>query len=141
MPDRIIRRLDGPRGGFLLLMSVGYMALSLSYVAGPATASRMKGFAWLPQSIDANELGWAWVAVALLAFAGAWWGRQCRRIENWAFGGLILPPSLWAAVFVIAWVVGEHPTGWITAVSYGLYTSLAWHAASWPNPPSGGGDD
>lgn len=120
-------------------MSVGYVALGLSYVFGPATRSRQLGFEWLPASFDADELGWLWLIAALLGFIGGFFGVRYPRWESFAFGGLLIPPSVWAFCFLVAWVMGEHPFGWISTISYGLFTLISFHAAAWPDPVDGGG--
>lgn len=134
MPERIIHTLDGKRGGFLFIMGIGWLAIGLSYALGPTTQSRARGFAWLPQWLDANELGWLWVATALIAIVAALTSRAHPRRENIAFGTLMIPPVLWSVIFGWATAIGEHPTGWISSVAYCLFAAIIWHCSSWPNP-------
>lgn len=134
MPERIIHTLDGKRGGFLFIMGIGWLAIGLSYTLGPTTQSRANGFAWLPQWLDANELGWLWVATALVAIVAALTSRNHPRRENIAFGAITIPPVLWAVIFGWAAIIGEHPTGWIAAISYSIFATIIWHCSSWPNP-------
>ena len=134
MPERIIHTLDGKRGGFLFIIGIGWLAIGLSYALGPTTQSRARGFAWLPQWLDANELGWLWVATALVAIVAALTSRAHPRRENLAFGALMIPPVLWSVIFGWAAIIGEHPTGWISSIAYCLFATIIWHCSSWPNP-------
>lgn len=134
MPDRLIPSIDGKRGGFLLIIGIGWLTIGLSYVLGPRTESRQAGFSWLPSWLDANELGWAWVAAGLTAIIAALVSKRWKWVESLAFGALIAPTAIWTAVFTIAQTLGEHPYGWISAVSYGIFTAVIYHCSSWPNP-------
>lgn len=133
MPDRVIHTLDGKRGGFLLIMGAGWLAIGLSYTIGPATQSRSRGFAWLPWWADANELGWLWVITAFISITAALTSRKHPRRENLAFGALMIPPVMWMVIFAWATIIGEHPTGWISSIAYSIFTTIIWHCSSWPN--------
>lgn len=134
MPDRIIRQLDGKRGGFLLITGIVWLAFGIGYVLEPGTQSRIKGFAWLPTWLNADELGWIWVIAGLIALTASVSGHQRPRWENAGFGALIVPPVLWVFVFGWATWLGEHPTGWISALIYAAFATIIWHCSSWPNP-------
>lgn len=123
------------RRRFLALASAAYLLLGISYLATPETASRQAGFAWLPDELSISTLGWIWVAVAVgVTVASLAWPTR-RRVERWCFTALTIPPTLWAGIFCAAWLLGEHPVGYASAISYGLMAGMTLLAAAWPNPP------
>lgn len=127
------------RRRFLMLASIAYAILGVSYVATPATASRQAGFAWLPDALSISTLGWVWVVVAVAVTAASLMWPASRRIERWCFTALTIPPTLWAGIFAASWLLGEHPLGYASMISYGLMSGMTLLAASWPNPPRPGG--
>lgn len=136
MPHAMVkRRLNGHRGGFLLLVSTAWALLGATYVFVPVTKSRSAGFAWLPEWIGLNELGliW-WVVAAIVAFIALRWP-GCERREQAAFGLLTIPPALWAIIFLFAWILGEHPLGYVTALAYSIFTAVVLYCGGWPNAP------
>lgn len=115
-------------------MAIAYISLGLSYILGPTARTRVAGFKWLPVHWNADELGWIWVLCATVAVAGVIWARTHTWLEPLAFGALITPPSAWAFIFLTSWVLGENPSGWMTALIYTLLTAITLHASSWPDP-------
>ena len=132
VPKRLLQCVNGKRGGALLIAGAGWLAIGLSYTIGPVTRSRIRGFAWLPEWLDSTELGWLWIVSAVIAIGSAVIG--AKKLENIAFGALMMPPVLWAAIFAYAFWIGEHDHGWISSISYVTFAGLIWHCSSWPNP-------
>ena len=129
----------GCRRRFLALASAAYLLLGTSYLVTPDTAGRKAGFAWLPEQLSISTLGWVWVAVAVaVTVASLAWPTR-RRVERWCFTALTIPPTLWAGIFAASWLLGEHPVGYASAISYALMSGMTLLAASWPNPPQAGG--
>lgn len=127
------------RRRFLMLASIAYAILGVSYVATPETAGRQAGFAWLPGALSISTLGWVWVIVAVTVTAASLTWPASRRVERWCFTALTIPPTLWAGIFCAAWLLGEHPVGYASTISYALMTGMCLLAAAWPNPPQVGG--
>lgn len=128
------------RRQFLMLASIAYLLLGVSYVAAPVTASRRAGFAWLPDPLSISTLGWAWIVVAVGVSAASLVWPTRRRVERVCFAALTIPPTLWAGIFAASWLLGEHPLGYASMISYGLMSGMTLLAASWPNPPQPGGE-
>lgn len=78
------------------------------------------------------------VAVGVTVASLVWPTR--RRVERVCFAALTIPPTLWAGIFAASWLLGAHPVGYASAISYGLMSGMCLLAASWPNPPQPGGD-
>lgn len=134
MPKRLLRHVDGKRGQFLLVGSGAFTAIGASYIL-VTTESRSKAFSWLPLHLGPGELGWVWVAVGLFGlFVGALSKCLPPKFNSVAYGALITPPVLWAVVFLIAWVIGAHPLGWVSAISYALMAGWILVVSDWPNP-------
>ena len=129
------------RRQFLMLACVAYLLLGVSYVAAPVTAGRRAGFAWLPDPLSISTLGWAWIVVAVGVSAASLAWPTRRRVERACFAALTIPPTLWAGIFAASWLLGEHPLGYASMISYGLMYGMCLLAASWPNPPGGGARD
>ena len=123
------------RRTFLLFTAIVWAAIGTSYALGATTASRKYGFSWLPESIDASELGWAWIIAAILAVIAVVRWRD-KRLEALAFGAILVPPSIFSLTFLVAFLVGAHPLGWISAISYGAFAGFVLMAAAWPDPPA-----
>lgn len=139
MPRPTLPLVGDFRRRFLTLASVAYTILGVSYLVTPVTASRRAGFAWMPEMLSISTLGWVWVAVAVgVIVASLAWPTK-RRVERWCFTALTIPPTLWAGIFCAAWLLGEHPVGYASAISYALMSGMTLLAASWPNPPQPGG--
>lgn len=133
-------RLEGNfRRRFLMLASTAYLILGVSYLVTPDTAGRQAGFSWLPDALSISTLGWVWVIIAIAVSAASIAWPASRRVERWCFTALTVPPTLWAAIFAAAWLLGEHPVGYASTISYSLMSGMCLLAASWPNPPRTGG--
>ena len=141
MTPRTLPRTGDYRRRFLKLASIAYLVLGMSYLVTPDTAGRKAGFAWLPGALSISTLGWVWVIVAVgVTVASLAWPHR-RAVERWCFAALTIPPTLWAGIFTASWLLGAHPVGYASAISYGLMSGMTLLAASWPNPPGGGARD
>lgn len=133
-------RLEGNfRRRFLKLASVAYLVLGASYLITPDTAGRQAGFSWLPDALSISTLGSVWVVVAVVVTVASLAWPTKRRVERWCFTALTIPPTLWAGIFAASWLLGEHPVGYASTISYALMTGMCLLAAAWPNPPRPGG--
>lgn len=139
MTERLLPRVGDFRRHFLMMACAAYLLLGISYIVSTPTAGRKAGFAWLPGALSISTLGWVWVAVAVLVSAASIIWPHSRKAERLCFAGLTVPPTLWAGIFAASWLLGEHPLGYASMISYGLMTGMSLLAASWPNPPEIGG--
>ncbi|WP_309130073.1 hypothetical protein [Brevibacterium sp.] len=79
IPGPIANHLDGFRGAFLLVLSIPWVFVGWSYLA-VQTAARARAFAYLPDYLNENQLGWVWVIAALFIVACA---ALVRRHPRW----------------------------------------------------------
>lgn len=118
---------------FLLAVGIGQFLMGFSYVVTP-TKSRSQGFAWLPLDVGPDDLGWIPILIGLTVIVLAIYSTRCRRLQTWAFALAGIPWALWAAIFAVAQILGAHPTGHASALSYGCMVALLVVVAGWPDP-------
>lgn len=125
-------RNDRRRVAFLAVSSLGYGALGLTYLL-EETLSRAQGFAWLPANIGPNEMGWVWIVTAVIAACSAVLSDERPKLVKWGFVSLIIPLATWSLIFLFAWLLGDHPTGYISTISYGMMGAWVWIVSAWPD--------
>ena len=133
MPHRLIKSVDGKRGDFLLAGGASFAAIGASYVA-VRTEGRNAAFSWLPGTVGPDELGWIWVIGGTFCVVVALVSKRAPKLTAVAYAVLMVPPMLWALVFIVSWVTGAHPLGWVAAISYSVMSLWVWIASDWPNP-------
>lgn len=133
MPHRLIKSVDGKRGDFLLAGGAAFAAIGASYVA-VRTEGRTAAFSWFPGTVGPDELGWIWVIGGTFCMVVALVSTRAPKLTAVAYAVLMVPPMLWALVFIGAWVTGAHPLGWVPAISYSVMSLWVWIASDWPNP-------
>lgn len=130
MPDRIVRRLNGPRGSVLLaagwvcaLHGVAYTPIT----GGPAEVPL--ALEVLSRAVPLVVYGFLWFAAALLALLGAFrsrGGRQRDHADAWGFGAAAGMFLAWGLAYLSGWVIavmdGQVSRTWITG---GLYLAVA----------------
>lgn len=131
-------RNDRRREAFLAVSSIGYGALGLTYLL-EGTLSRAQGFAWLPFGIGADEMGWVWIVTAIIAAISAVPSGDHPKLVRWGFVSLVVPPSAWAIIFLFSWLLGDHPTGYISAISYSMMAAWILIVSAWPDSVTDGG--
>ena len=129
MPDRIIRTVDGPTGGLLVIVGIYLLGLGGWWLAQP-TESRNSGVEWINESsyiplsgLTSAHVGWWWLLTGAVALLGGLLSKR-KWLERAGIVAAIFGPLLIAGVFVGAWVDGDAPTGGTTAWSYALPAAL-----------------
>lgn len=133
MPYRLIRTIDGKRGGILLISGLHYILIGLTNILTSESRSLDLAFQWLPAHLNANELGWLWIVSGVLQVAASLFPRKCQACESAGFVSAIVTASLWSLIFLISTVFGN-PYGARGGVAYGLVAVLMYYVTSWPNP-------
>jgi hypothetical protein len=156
MPDRILRaifyrahadrvtrpltrRLNGHRGKFLILFAMIYSLVGYSYVMAGITATRRATFGWLPDWLSFSILAWPWLIAAGIAVVSAILYNP-PRTDRFGFMALAVVPMVWGCMFLISWLAGFAPTGWISAITYFAFSATVTLVSSWPNAIELGGD-
>lgn len=136
MPDRILRRVNGPRGSVLLAGMV--VALGHAFAFFPTPAFVPSGLEMAGQVVPLTIYAVLWLIAGLTAGIGALTrkGEQRDRFDAWGFGLLAGMLSLWGATYVLGWAI-QSPEGsraWLAGI---LYLAVAWfviEAARMTNP-------
>ena len=132
MPKRIV---NGRRGGFLISAGVSFGMIGASWVVVPSP-SREAAFNWLPAWFDRADLGMLFMVSAGVVIVLALLHKVLPSlVESISFAILVLPPALTAGIFLVSFVLGLHPVGWLNALTYIFYSLAVWVVAGWPNPP------
>lgn len=139
MPHRIIKTISGRKGSALVLMSFIFIPISASQVIR-RPESRSVALTWLPEWVSFEILGWVFLACSVTAFII---GLISKRVKTSAlaigYGLMILPPTVLAAIYTVAFILGLSPTAYVSAVIFLGYASLVWLISGWdesqPPPP------
>lgn len=133
MPRRIARRLSrllGRRGAILLSYGVVWSIIGYGQITSPAPD--LRGLRLLLQIMPLDVWGWIWVASGVIAIISAWLPQE----RDWP-GFLALPLMVlpWAASYLLAWIIGDFPRGWVAAVVWGAIAAPVLVTAGWREPP------
>lgn len=142
MPDRIVRRLNGPRGSALLAGAVIATVHTLAYIDVDATrgVSLPSGLDALDRVIPLGVYAVLWGVAAICALVGAVrtrTGEQRDRWDAWGFGLTAGMLTCWGCTYLIGWLTSTQPTQqWIFGVIYLAVAVLVAAAARMTNPGS-----
>lgn len=133
MPRRIVRRISrllGRRGAILLSYGVVWAIIGYGQITSPAPD--LRGLRLLLQMMPLDVWGWIWVASGLIAIISAWLPQE----RDWP-GFLALPLMVlpWASSYLLAWIIGDFPRGWVAAVVWGAIAAPVLVTAGWREPP------
>lgn len=132
MPYRLIKSMDGRRGGFLFLAGMVYMLIGIVNVVSIPSAKLDLVFAWLPNHVSAKSLGWIWILAALIMVTGGVFSSKHSKLESAGYVVSLLPPFVWGFVFAGSALFGN-PYALRDGLVY-LFMALAmYYTAGWPN--------
>jgi hypothetical protein len=133
MPRRVVRRLGrtlGRRGVILLCYGAVWALYGYAQVASPPPDRR--GLQPLIELAPLAAWGWLWMVAGVLAMVSAW----LPTGRDWAaFPALQLVVLPWMGCYLVTWLMGDYPRGWIAAAVWGLISVPVWVVAGWPEPP------
>ena len=125
----------GRRGLFLVLFGAVYLLIGYSYLTVSQTSQPLVKHA-LRLALNVAPLtvyGWLWVAAGgLAAVSGLFTITSSRRPIG--FIAAVVMPSLWTLVYLAAWIDGDVPRGWVSALLFGLLAAAVWVVAGMPDP-------
>lgn len=133
MPRRIVRRLSkqlGRRGAILLCYGVVWAIIGYGQITAPAPD--LRGLRLLLQMMPLDVWGWIWVVSGLIAIVSAWLPPE----KDWP-GFLALPLMVlpWTVSYLLAWILGDYPRGWLASVVWGAIAAPVLVVAGWREPP------
>jgi len=120
----------GRRGAILLCYGIVWAIIGYGQITSPAPD--LRGLRLLLQMMPLDVWGWIWVASGLIAIISAWLPQE----RDWP-GFLALPLMVlpWATSYLLAWVIGDFPRGWVAAVVWGAIAAPVLVVAGWREPP------
>lgn len=123
-------RMLGRRGAILLSYGLVWAIIGYGQITSPAPD--LRGLRLLLQIVSLDVWGWIWVASGLIAIISAWLPPE----KDWP-GFLALPLMVlpWAASYLLAWIIGDFPRGWVAAVVWGAIAAPVLVTAGWREPP------
>jgi hypothetical protein len=133
VPRRVVRRLSkqlGRRGAILLCYGVVWAIIGYGQITAPAPD--LRGLRLLLQMMSLDVWGCLWVASGLIAIVSAW----LPQGRDWP-GFLALPLMVlpWTVSYLLAWIIGDFPRGWVAAVVWGAIAAPVLVVAGWREPP------
>ena len=133
MPRRVARRLGralGRRGAILLCYGTVWALYGYAQIVSPQPDQR--GLTAALELMPLDAWGALWVAIGIVALVSAW----LPQGRDWvAF--LLLPLMVvpWIVSYLIAWIVGDFPRGWVATLVWAAIAVPVWVVAGWREPP------
>ncbi|MEU8710929.1 hypothetical protein [Streptomyces sp. NPDC048663] len=128
-PARCVSRRLGPLGAGLLTVGILWINWGIGLVADPRYGA-VRGASALT-AIPGTSIatwGWAWIGCGALSCAGAF---LPNRLTWLGLTPAALMPSVWAAAYVIARLLGQFPQGFNSGFTWlGYPALLGWLAAA-----------
>lgn len=120
----------GRRGAILLCYGVVWSIIGYGQITSPAPD--LRGLRLLLQMMPLDVWGCLWVASGLIAIVSAW----LPQGRDWP-GFLALPLMVlpWTVSYLLAWIIGDFPRGWVAAVVWGAIAAPVLVVAGWREPP------
>lgn len=133
MPRRVVRRLGrvlGRRGAILLCYGIVWAIIGYGQITSPAPD--LRGLRLLLQTMPLDAWGWIWVTSGIIAICSAWMPQG----KDWP-GFLALPLMVlpWMVSYLLAWIIGDFPRGWVATVVWGAIAAPVLVVAGWREPP------
>lgn len=134
MPHRIIKSIDGRRGGALALVSTVFLALGWSQLRDrPDGRSRV--LSWLPDWFGNDDLGMILIVAAGLALVCALVSKWSKRALALGYGLMFITASLLAVLYAVASVAGMTAAVSSAAIFAG-FAGLIYTISNWDEPHS-----
>lgn len=129
MARRLAQAL-GRRGAFLLFYGGVWAAIGYGQITSPQPD--LRGLRVLLNIMPLDVWGYLWLASGLVAIVAAWLPQGRDLAGFFALPLIVLP---WMASYLMSWIVGDFPRGWVAAAVWGAIAAPAFVVAGWPEPP------
>ncbi|NKY08959.1 hypothetical protein [Cellulomonas hominis] len=139
MPDRIIRRLNGPRGSVLVACALADVAVAISCLPpGTTSVAVPQGVAALAQVVPLWIWAVLWLVAALCSAIGAARRRDGSVRRGWDTAGYAATAGMcggWFVLYCTGWVTDPDPSRqWLLAALFLGLTGVVINAARMRNP-------
>ena len=132
MPRRVVRRLGrtlGRRGAILLCYGTVWALYGYAQITSPQPDQR--GLQPILERVPLTVWGWLWVATGLTAVVSAWLPQGRDWVGFLALPAMVLP---WMASFLLAWLMGDYPRGWVAALVWAVIAVPVLVVEGWREP-------
>ena len=132
MPRRVVRRLGrtlGRRGAILLCYGTVWALYGYAQITSPQPDQR--GLQPILERVPLTVWGWLWVATGLTAVVSAWLPQGRDWVGFLALPAMVLP---WMTSFLLAWLMGDYPRGWVAALVWAVIAVPVLVVAGWREP-------
>lgn len=133
MPRRVVRRLArtlGRRGAILLSYGTVWALYGFAQITSPQPDQR--GLTLAVQMLPLSVWGGLWVATGFLALGAAF---MPQGVDWFGFVGLVLIVLPWTLAYLVAWLQGDYPRGWVAAAVWAAIAVPVIVVAGWRETP------
>lgn len=133
MECRAARRLSralGRRGAILLSYGTVWALYGYAQITSPQPDQR--GLQPILERVPLTAWGCLWVATGLTAIVSSWMPQGRDWVGFLALPAMVLP---WMTSYLLAWLMGDFPRGWVAALVWGVIAVPVLVVAGWREPP------
>ncbi|WP_406170390.1 hypothetical protein OIE52_39460 [Streptomyces canus] len=133
MPRRVARRLGlmlGRRGAILLSYGTVWALYGYGQLISPPAAQ--PGLTLALQMLSITVWGWLWIVTGVLAVVSAF---VPQGVDWFGFVALVLIVLPWTLSYLVSWLQGDFPRGWVAAAVWGAIAVPVIVVAGWREAP------
>ncbi|MGW5633958.1 hypothetical protein [Streptomyces sp. NPDC003832] len=123
-------RTLGRRGAILLSYGTVWALYGYAQIVSPQPDQR--GLTLAIEVLPLDMWGWLWIAAGCIAVFAAWLPQGVDWPGFLALPLIVLP---WMTSYLVAWIVGDFPRGWVAALVWAVIAVPVLVVAGWREPP------
>jgi hypothetical protein len=123
-------RLLGRRGAILLSYGTVWALYGYGQLVSPQPDQR--GLTLATQVLPLHVWGWLWIATGILALGAAF---VPQGVDWFGFVALVLIVLPWMLSYLVSWLLGDFPRGWVAAAVWAVIAIPVIVAAGWREAP------
>jgi hypothetical protein len=127
---RRLARALGRRGAILLSYGTVWALYGYAQITTPQPDQR--GLRPVLELLPLTVWGWLWICTGLAAVVSAWLPQGRDWVGFLSLPAMVLP---WMGSYLIAWLTGDFPRGWVAALVWGVIAVPVLVVAGWREPP------
>jgi fatty acid desaturase len=120
----------GRRGAILLCYGTVWALYGYAQITSPQPDQR--GLQPILERVPLTVWGCLWVATGLTAIVSAFLPQGRDWVGFLALPGMVLP---WMTSYLLAWLMGDFPRGWVAALVWAVIAVPVLVVAGWREPP------
>lgn len=127
---RRLMRMLGRRGAILLSYGTVWALYGYGQLVSPQPDQR--GLTLATQVLPLHVWGWLWIATGILALGAAF---VPQGVDWFGFVALVLIVLPWMLSYLVSWLLGDFPRGWVAAAVWAVIAIPVIVAAGWREAP------